>query len=155
MKKALLIVVVLLVSSACAEETTKVVNPTGFASIGWVFAESKKDLYEIWAEQNDNTKLKGSVATFLDWPNVSRIIVIYNGWHLRANQKDMRIQHIEDNLNKAAFGDRFKGNNPGGEYVLLLQYKNSEKEVLLCFKEGLFLVESRDGIGVVDIRKTY
>jgi len=155
MKKALAVAAVLLVSSVYAEETHKVVNPTGFVTIGWVFADLKRDLYDIWDEQNDNTKLKGSVAKFLDWPNVSRIIVIYNGWHLRRAEKDMRIRHIEDNLNKASFGDRFKGNNPGGEYIFLLQYKNSEKEVLLCFKEGLFLVESGEGIGVVDIRKAY
>jgi hypothetical protein len=60
---------------------------------------------------------------------------------------------IEENLNPATFGDRVKGNNPGGTYVLLLQYKESDREVVVCFRDGFFLVESREGIGVVDIRQ--
>jgi hypothetical protein len=109
----------------------------------------------MWAAHSANVKLKGSVDEFLDWGNVSRVIVIYNAWHLPLREKDIRIQHIEDNLKKAAFGDRFKGNNPGGTYVLLLQYRGSNREVLLSFADGVFLVESEQGIGVVDIRKDH
>ena len=37
----------------------------------------------------------------------------------------MRIQHIEENLNNAAFGDRFKGKTLGGAFILLLEYKTA------------------------------
>jgi len=155
MKKAILLISTLLVASVQAEEPPKLANSTGFVTAGWVFANVKEDLYDMWAAHADNVKLKGSVAEFLDWSNVSRIVVVYNGWHLPMTEKDIRIQHIEDNLKKATFGDRFKGNNPGGTYVLLLQYRDSERQVLLSFKEGVFLLESGKGIGVVDIRKTH
>ena len=137
------------------EEIPEVVNLTGFASIGWVFSKSKEDLYDMWNQLSDNMKLKGSVVEFMDWPNVSRVIVIYNMWHLPGPPKDIRIQHIENNLKEAAFGDRFKGNNPGGTYIMLFQYDDSKRDVLLCFKDGVFIFESEKGIGAVDIRKNY
>ena len=155
MNKAVLLISTLLVAPVQAEKPPEVANSTGFVTIGWVFARSKEDLYDMWAAHSDNVKLKGSVAKFLDWSNVSRIVVIYNAWHLPVTKKDIRIQHIEDNLKEATFGDRFKGANPGGTYVLLLQYRDGDREVLLSFKDGVFLVESRKGIGVVDIRNTH
>jgi len=153
MNKVILLISILLVATIQAEETPEVANSTGFATIGWVFAKSKEDLYDMWAAHNDNVKLKGSVAQCLAWSNVSRIVVIYNGWHLPMTKKDIRIQHIQNNLENATFGDRFKGNNPGGTYVLLFQYNDSAREVLLSFKDGVFLIENWKGIGVVDIRK--
>ena len=153
MKKVILAALALLVAPAHAQDAPKVINPGGFAVIDWAFAKLDRDLYDVWAEQSDNGKLKGSVARYLDWPGVSRVVVLYNGWHLRVMDKDERIRHTEDNLGNAAFGDRFKGENPGGAYILLLQYRNSDRQVVVCFKEGLFLIEGVEGIGVVDVRK--
>jgi len=160
MNKAIMFAATLLVALCTAESSKKeephaVVNGTGFVTAGWIFAKPKEDLYDVWAAHSANAKLKGSVADFLDWGNVSKIIVIYNGWHLPATRKDIRIQHIEDNLNKAAFGDRFKGRNPGGTYMLLFEYHDSDRTVLLSFTEGVFLIESKQGIGVVDIRNAH
>jgi hypothetical protein len=147
-----LLVLALLPGTVGAQDAPKIVNPAGFVTIDWVFADMRRDLYDVWAESGDNGKLKGPVARYLDWPHVSSIIVLYNGWHLLAAKKDMRIQHIEENLGKAAFGERFKGKNPGGAYILLLRYKDSERNVVVAFKDGLFLVEGVEGIGVVDVR---
>ena len=155
MKNAILVTVMLLVAPVHAEELPEVTNSTGFVTVGWVFAKPKEDLYDMWAAHSANVKLKGSVAKFLNWSSVSRALVIYNAWHLPGTGKDLRIQHIEDNLQKAAFGDRFKGKNPGGSYVLLLQYRDSDREVLLSFTDGVFLIESKQGIGVVDIRNDH
>jgi hypothetical protein len=152
MRVAFLIALALLPGPVSAQGAPRIINPVGFVTIDWLFAETKRDLYDIWAEHGDNGRLKGPVARYLDWPNVSDIIVLYNGWHLLAAGKDMRIQHIEENLNNAAFGDRFKGKNPGGAYILLLEYKNSDRRVVVGFKDGLFLVEGLDGIGAVDVR---
>lgn len=152
MRVAFLIALALLPGPVGAQDAPKIINPVGFVTIDWLFAETKRDLYDIWAEHGDVGRLKGSVARYLDWPNVSGIIVLYNGWHLLATGKDMRIQHIEENLSKAAFGDRFKGKNPGGGYILLLEYKNSDRKVVVGFKDGLFLIEGLDGIGAVDVR---
>jgi hypothetical protein len=160
MKTVIPLLVVLLVSPARAENIPNVVNSTGFATLGWVFdnafdlhaKEAKEDLYDRWEALNPNLKLSGKVDEFLDWSNISRVVVIYNRWHLPRFAKDIRIQHIEDNLTDASFGDRFEGKNPGGTYVLLLQYHDSDRQVLLSFTRGVFLVE--DGwIGVVDIRR--
>jgi hypothetical protein len=137
-----------------AQHASRVLNPGGFAAIDWLFAASDKDLYDMWAEHGDPGKLRGSVVTYLDWPNVSSIVVLYNGWHLLGTDKDMRIQHLQDNLGNAAFGDRFKGSNPGGAYVLLLEYRNSDRKVVVGFKDGVFLIEGIDGIGAVDVRRT-
>lgn len=38
---------------------------------------------------------------------------------------------------------------------MLFQYDDSKRDVLLCFKDGVFLVESVKGIGAIDIRKNY
>ena len=83
---------------------------------------------------------------------VDNTLCAENGWHLRGVPKDDRIQHIEDNLTRAAFGDRFKGKNPGGDYILLLRYKNSDRAVVVGFKDGVFLIEGIEGIGAVDVR---
>ena len=147
-----LLVLALMPAQVGAQEAPKIINRVGFSTIDWMLTPSKKDLYDVWAEHGDNAKLRGSVARYLDWPNVSAIVVLYNGWHLLGSQKDMRIQHIEENLNKAAFGDRFKGRNPGGGYILLLEYRNSDRRVVVGFKDGLFLIEGLEGIGAVDIR---
>jgi hypothetical protein len=160
MNKVIMIAVALLVALCTGESPRKqeppaMVNRTGFVTVGWVFAKPEEDLYDMWAAHSDNIKLKGSVADFLDWAHVSKIIVIYNAWHLLGNQKDIRIQHIEDNLGKASFGDRFKGTNPGGTYMLLLRYRDSDRMVLLSFTQGVFLIESERRIGVVDIRKDH
>jgi len=135
-----------------AQDAPRVLNSGGFATIDWIFAASHKDLYDLWAEHGEIGKLKGSVAAYLDWPNVSDVVVLYNGWHLMASPKDKRIQHVEESLARAAFGDRFKGENPGGSYVLLFEYKSSDRRVVVGFKEGVFLVEGIDGIGAVDVR---
>ena len=155
MTKAILLISILLAAPVRAEKLLEVANATGFVTVDWLFAKPKENLYDIWAAHSDNVKLKGSVADFLDWGNVSRIVVIYNTWHLPVTEKDIRIQHMEDNLKEAAFGHRFKGKNPGGTYVLLLQYRDSDREVLLSFTDGVFLIESEQGIGVVDIRNDH
>ena len=155
MYEAILIALALTAGQAQAQDTPRMLNPAGFVAIDWLFAPSTKDLYDIWMEHGENGKLKGSVAKYLDWPNVSRIVVLYNAWHLLGTAKDMRIQHIEDNLSNAVFGDRFKGKNPGGAYILLLGYKNSDREVVVGFKGGVFLIEGIDGIGVVDVRAAH
>jgi len=152
MNKVTMLILMLFVISVQAQESPGVINTTGFVTVGWIFSTSEEDLYDTWAALTENFKLKGSVYKFIDWSNVSGVIVIYNGWHLPAAKRDIRLQHIEGNLLNAAFGDKFKGNNPGGTYVFLLQYKNSERQVLLSFTEGVFLLESPEGIGVVDIR---
>jgi len=141
-------------SPALAQDAAKVLSPGGFATIDWLLASWDRDLYAVWAEHGDLGKLKGPVAKYLDWPNVSAIVVLYNGWHLLATAEDTRIQHVEKNLARAAFGDRFQGANPGGAYILLLEYKNSDRRVVVGFKQGVFLIESADGIGAVDIRGT-
>ena len=141
-------------SPARAQDAAKVLSPGGFAAVDWLLAGWNRDLYEVWAEHGDVGKLKGPVARYLDWPNVSAIVVLYNGWHLLAAAEDRRIQHVEENLGRAAFGDRFRGTNPGGAYVLLLEYRNSDRRVVVGFKQGVFLIESADGIGAVDIRGT-
>jgi hypothetical protein len=85
---------------------------------------------------------------------VSAIVVLYNGWHLLATAEDRRIQHVEKNLARATFGDRFQGTNPGGAYILLLEYRNSDRRVVVGFRQGVFLIAGADGIGAVDIRGT-
>ena len=152
MCKVILIALVLMVAQPHAQDAPRILNPNGFATIDWLFAASHKDLYDIWMEHGDTGKLRGSVAKYLDWPNVSSIVVLYNGWHLLATARDMRIQHIEENLSNAVFGGRFKGTNPGGAYVLLLEYRSSDRKVVVGFTEGVFLVEGGDGIGAVDVR---
>ena len=138
--------------AARAQDGPRVLNPGGFAAIDWLFAAWNRDLYDAWAEHGEPGKLRGSVAKYLDWPSVSGIVVLYNGWHLMAAGRDKRIQHVEENLARAAFGDRFQGANPGGSYVLLLEYRNSDRRVVVGFKEGVFLIEGTEGIGAVDIR---
>ena len=142
-------------SPALAQDAAKVLCPGGFAALDWLFASWDRDLYKVWAEHGDYGKLKGPVAKYLDWPNVSAIVVLYNGWHLMASGQDKRIQHVEENLARAAFGDRFKGENPGGSYVLLFEYRNSDRRVVVGFKDGVFLIEGIDGIGAVDIRRAH
>ncbi|OGV52335.1 MAG: hypothetical protein A2017_13555 [Lentisphaerae bacterium GWF2_44_16] len=153
MKILISFIVMLSIISVHAEKLPEVTNPGGFVTLGWFFDKSKEDLYD--RVQSLNSNLKGSVNEFLDWENVSKIIAIYNYWHLPGLRDDIRIRHIEDNLNKASFGDRFKGANPGGSYIFLLQYRNKDREVLLSFKDGIFLIEGKEGIGVVDIRNTH
>jgi hypothetical protein len=135
-----------------AQDTAKPITGAGFSTIDWIFAMKDRDLFDAWVQHGPVGKLQGPVAAYLDWPNVSSVLVLYNGWHLLAAGKDMRIQHIEENLSKAAFGDRFKGKNPGGGYILLLEYKNSDRKVVVGFKDGVFLIEGFDGIGAVDVR---
>ncbi len=150
----LLMSMVLAPSGNAVDFPKVVVRSTGFISLGWVFGAGKRDLYDLWAKGlSDDAKLKGSVAKYLDWPQVAQVVVIYNLWHLPGFGKDIRFRHIKDNLSRASFGDRFKGQNPGGMYVFLLQYKDSDRQVLLSFKDGLFVIEGNGGIGVVDIRK--
>jgi sugar phosphate isomerase/epimerase len=129
-----------------------VLSPGGLAAIDWLLASWDRDLDGVWAEHGDVGKLKGPVAKYLDWRNVSAIVVLYNAWHLRATAEDERIRHVEEHLAHAAFGDRFKGTNPGGAYILLLEYRNSDRRVVVGFKNGVFLIEGIDGIGAVDIR---
>jgi lysophospholipase L1-like esterase len=138
---------------ARTQEAPRMLNPTGFVALDWMFSALDKDLFDLWAEHSANVKLTGPVARYLDWDNVSRIVVLYNGWHLVAGGKDARIKHIEENLGGATFGDRFKGTNPGGAYVLLLEYQNSDRDVVVGFKDGVFLVEGIEGIGAVDVRR--
>ena len=138
---------------AVAGDYPPVLNPTGFSSIDWVFASTKEDLFDLWARHGDNSKLKGRVYDFIDWPAVAKVSVIFNAWHLPATDKDIRLRHIHENLDRAAFGDRFKGSNPGGSYILLLQYKDSDRQVAICFKDGIFLIEGCEGIGAVDVRR--
>lgn len=134
-----------------AEKLPQVDNPRGFIILPKIFFEQKQDLYKEWEESN--LKLKGSVYKFLDWENVSKITVIYNFWHIPAAKDDIRLKHIEANLKNANFGDKFKGSNLGGIYIFLLQYRNDDRNVLLAFYDGLFIIESNGYIGMVDIRK--
>ena len=152
MHTRILIALLLLASPASAQYGSKPVVGGGFSTIDWIFAMKDRDLFDAWAQHGPVGKLQGPVATYLDWPNVSSVLVLYNGWHLRGVPKDDRIQHIEDNLTRAAFGDRFKGKNPGGDYILLLRYKNSDRAVVVGFKDGVFLIEGIEGIGAVDVR---
>lgn len=145
--------VTLLMLSINAETFPEVTNPGGFMTLGWIFDKSQDDLYD--KVEGLNSKLKGSVNEFLDWENVSKITAIYNFWHLPGLRNDIRMQHIKDNLSKASFGDRFKGTNPGGSYIFLLEYRNSNRVILLSFKDGIFLIESKEGIGAVDIRNAH
>ena len=154
MRTRALVAVALLATHVRAQDAPRMLNPAGFVVIDWMLAPSRGDLYDIWAEQGANGKLQGPVARYLDWPNVSSVVALYNGWHLLAQGKDARIQHIEDHLSRAAFGDRFKGRNPGGEYILMLQYRGSDRKVVVGFKGGVFLIEGIEGIGTVDIRGT-
>ena len=135
-----------------AQDAPKPVTGAGFATIDWILAMKDRDLFAAWMQLGPVGKLHGPVAIYLDWPNVSGVLVLYNGWHLRSEPKDARIQHIEDNLTRATFGDRFKGKNPGGDYILLLRYRNSDRAVVVGFKDGVFLIEGAEGIGAVDVR---
>lgn len=139
-------------SPALAQDSPKVLSPGGFAAIDWLLAGWDRDLFEVWTEHGDVGKLKGPVAKYLDWPNVSAIIVLYNAWHLLATNEDKRVQHVAENLSRAAFGDRFQGTGNGAAYILLLEYRNSDRRVVVGFKQGVFLIEGADGIGAVDIR---
>jgi hypothetical protein len=150
----ILIALAILATRVQAQDAPRMINPAGFAVIDWMLSPSTGDLYDIWAEHGANGKLQGPVARYLDWPNVSNIVVLHNGWHLLAQGRDARIQHIEDHLSRAAFGARFKGRNPGGEYILMLQYRGSDRKVVVGFKDGVFLIEGLEGIGIVDIRGT-
>lgn len=135
-----------------AQDTAKPITGAGFSTIDWIFAMKDRDLFDAWVQHGPVGKLQGPVAAYLDWPNVSSVLVLYNGWHLRGDRRDARIQHIEDNLTRAAFGERFKGNNPGGGYILLLRYRGSDRAVVVGFKDGVFLIEGIEGIGAVDVR---
>lgn len=153
MKSLISFIVILLMFSVYAETFPEVTNPCGFETLRWILDKSNEDIYE--KAQGAGSRLKGSVNEFLDWKNISKVTVIYNCWHLPGLRDDIRVRHIKDNLSKASFGDRFKGTNPGGIYIFLLEYRNSGRMILLSFKDGIFLIEGKEGIGAVDIRNAY